>query len=204
MDMWNKCRGYVVGAIVGFIVALLVSYGIIHRALTVPKMLVSTPDKTVVVRLVTKIDTVYKDHNVYVSVPSTPTIVKADTVFTPTKQIVMIPAVKRVYRDSVKVEDSVYVGYKANVTGTLDKMDVSYSNRKSIVVIHKTDSVFTNTTIKKNAGGLFIGVDAGYGQIAPGLQYIKDRNAFGVKYNVLGNSVVPIQNVQIQYSRKLF
>jgi hypothetical protein len=197
--MWNKCRGYVVGGVVGFIIALLVSYGIIHNALNVNKLLVSTPEKTVEVRLVTKIDTLKIPQNVYVYVPvNVPTQVSADTVFTPAKTIAMIPAIKRVYRDSVKVADSVYVGYKAHVTGTLDKVDLSYSNKKSIVVIHRTDSVFTKTTIKQYPGGLFVGVDGGYNQFTPKIEYIKNKNAFSAGYNIINKSP------QIGYSRRIF
>ena len=187
-----------IGGVVGFIVAILVSYGIIHKALNVNKLLVSTPEKTVEVRLVTKIDTVLVPHNVYRRDTVKITVLKQDTIFTKDNKIVMIPAIKRVYQDSTKVEDSVYVGYKAKVTGTLDKIDLSYSNRKSIIVIHKQDSVFTTTTIKRPAAGLFIGVDGGLNQITPKLEYIKNKNAFSAGYNILNKSP------QIGYSRRIF
>jgi len=195
----------IIAAIVGFLVAGLLSYNLFYKQLIKDKLLISTPDKVVEVKLVTKIDTLRIPQNIYHTDTVKVTLIKSDTIFKDgSKEVVMIPAVKRIYRDSTKVADSVYVGYKAQVTGTLDKMDVSYSNRKSIVVIHRTDSVFTNTTITKRPGGLFLSVDGGYNQLAPGLQYIKDKNAFGVKYNVLGNQTIPAQNVQIQYSRRLF
>ncbi len=194
--MWNRCLPYLSGIIVGFIVAFLIARCSLENVSKNP--IIDVDGKRVEVRLVTKIDTVYQNRNIYkVDSIKIPTLVRQDTVFVDRK-IVMIPAVKREYRDSIKVEDSIHIGYVAHTTGTLDNIKLSYSNRKSVVVIHKTDSVFTNTIIKKNAGGLFIGIDGGYNQVTPKLEYIKNKNAFSAGYNIISNSP------QIGYSRRIF
>lgn len=188
--------------IVGIFLGLVIASALFNQC-SKPKPVVSTGDKTVEVRLVTKIDTQYIKQFVHVhDTIKVPTLVKADTVFLDgTKQVVMMPTIHRTYSDTVHPEDSIEVKYTAKVTGTLDNINLEYKNTKSIMVIHKADSVFTNTTITKHPGGLYMGVNAGYNEFSPQLQYIKDKNAFGVKYNIINSGV---QGVGISYSRKLF
>lgn len=184
----------------GYVLAIILAILLIRGCMREPITAIEGDGKKVEVRLVTKIDTLYLAKNIYhTDTIKVPTLLKADTVFLDGgKQVAMIPQIKRVYQDSVKVEDSTYVGYKAQVTGTLDKINLSYSNRKSIVVIHKTDSVFTTTTLTKNAGGLFIGIDGGLNQITPKLEYVKGKNVFSAGYNIVNGSP------QVGYSRKIF
>lgn len=184
----------------GYVLAIILAILLIRNCTREPTTSIEGDGKKVEVRLVTKIDTQYVAKNYYYhDTIKVPTLLKADTVFLDGgKQVAMMPQIRREYQDSVKVEDSIHVGYKAKVTGTLDNIALTYSNRKSIVVIHKTDSVFTTTTISKNAGGLFIGVDGGLNQVTPKLEYIKGKNAFSAGYNIINRSP------QVGYSRKIF
>lgn len=184
----------------GWVLVIILLLLIMRNCFRQPSTSIEESGKKVEVRLVTHIDTLKIAHNVYIhDTIKVPTLLKADTVFVDgTKVVQLMPKIRREYQDSVKVEDSVYVGYKAKTTGTLDDINLSYSNKKSIVVIHRADSVFTTTTITKNAGGLFIGLDGGLNQITPKLEYIKNKNAFSAGYNIINGSP------QIGYSRRLF
>ena len=166
---------------------------------------VGGPDQTVVVKLTTKIDTVYTPKYVYVvDTIKVPKYIKADTVFIKgTKDVAMIPAVKRIYVEKITPIDSVTVKYTASTTGTLDNIIVEFEDKRAEKTIIATNT--SETTITKEAGGLFIGVGANLGlnELAPHVQYVKGKNIFGVKYNVAGTQT-PLQNVGITYSRKLF
>lgn len=203
--MWNLFQNNIT-PIVCLIVGLLISFLFMKNCSgEIKDTEISTNEKTVVVKLVTKIDTLYKKQNVYVPVPVPTTVTTTDTIYKEgTKELVYIPKVVREYADSSKVSDSVYVGYKAKVTGTLDKIDLTYSNRKSIVVIHRTDSVFTKTTITKPSRGLYIGASLGLNEISPHLQFVNNKNIYGVKYNIVGSGSSTPANFGVTYSRKLF
>ena len=196
-----KLITHIVSAIIGFIVSFFISKSILYH----PKSEIDTGDKVVNVKLVTKIDTIYMPkvilkHDSIVR----PTIVRVDTVFMKGKIPATIPEINRVYKDVSKIDDSVEVSYIADVTGTLNRIDLSYKNTKSIMVIKQRDSMIVNTIVKKPVRGVFLSLDGGYRTFSPGLQYVTDKNIIGAKYNILTDNSRPINNIQVSYSRKLF
>lgn len=168
---------------------------------------VDTEHQTVVVKLTTKVDTVIKYVNVYkrveVPVPG-PTIL--DTVYVGnTKAIATIPAIRRVYKDSINVVDSVTVGYTAKTTGTLDGMSLTFRDKRAEKTIIRTNNIETTITNNIKPSGLYVGVGANLGlnSLTPSVEYLNNKNKFGVYYNVAGTQT-PLQNVGLTYSRKLF
>lgn len=168
---------------------------------------IETPNKTVVVKLTTKVDTLYVPKNIYVRVEVPipgPTI--TDTIFIEdSKTIATIPAIRRVYNDSVKVLDSVTVGYTARTTGTLDNMQLTFRDKRAEKTIIRTNTIETTITNNIKPSGVYVGVGANLGLniLTPSIEYLNNKNKFGVYYNVAGTQT-PLQNVGITYSRKLF
>ena len=168
---------------------------------------IQSGEKTVVVKLVTKIDTVFKKK--YVLVHDTikvPTLVKADTVFIKgTKNIATIPAIKREYRGELSPVDSIKIKYTANTTGTLDKIVLSYEDRRAEKTIIRTNNIETTITNNIKPSGVYVGIGANLGlnSLTPSVEYLNNKNKFGVYYNVAGTQT-SLQNVGITYSRKLF
>jgi len=168
---------------------------------------ITTDDKTVVVKLTTHTDTLYKKQYVYIKVPMIvpgPTI--TDTLYVEgTKDVVKIPAIRRTYKDSTNILDSVQIGYKARVTGTLDDIQMTYKDRRAEKTIVRTNTTETTITNSIKPSGLYVGIGANLGlnSLTPSIEYLNNKNKFGVYYNVAG-SQTPLQNVGITYSRKLF
>ena len=169
---------------------------------------ISTPEQTVVVKLTTKTDTIFRKQ--YIRVHDTirvPTLVRiTDTLFVDnTKQIATIEAIKREYKDKIKVQDSVNVSYTANTTGTLDKISIAYEDDRAERTIIRTNTIETTITNNIKPSGVYVGVGANLGlnSLTPSVEYLNNKNKFGVYYNVAG-SQTPLQNVGITYSRKLF
>lgn len=169
---------------------------------------VSTDDKTVIVKFTTKFDTIYRKQLVIVhDTIDKPTLVKIiDTVFVEgTKQIATIEAIKREYKDKIKITDSTDISYTANTTGTLDKISIKYEDRRAEKTIVRTNNIETTTTITKKPKGLYLGIGANLGlnSLTPSIEYVNNKNKFGVYYNVAGTQT-PLQNVGLTYSRRLF
>lgn len=166
---------------------------------------IETNGKTIVVKMVTKVDTLYVKKYIHrVDTVRLPTIVKIDTVFIKdTKQVAVIPEIKRVYKDKVKVTDSTSVSYTANVTGTLDKISIEYDDRRAEKTIVR--NIEKETTIIKKPWGIYLGVESNLGlkELSPALTLVNNKNIFSVKYNIAG-SQTSLQNVGVSYSRKLF
>ena len=195
-------------AIVAFIVAAVLVFLLMKNCTgdVMNSDEIETPHRTVIVKLTTKIDTVWKKKYVYIhDTISKPTLIRiVDTVFVDnTKDIATIPAIKREYKDRVKVGDSTAITYTASTTGTLDNIIVEYEDKRAERTIIRTNTA--ETTITKQPRGLYIGIGSNLGlnELSPSIQYVNNKNMFGVKYNIAGTQT-PLQNIGITYSRKLF
>ena len=195
-------------AIVAFIVAAVLVFLLMKNCTgdVMNSDEIETPHRTVIVKLTTKIDTVWKKKYVYIhDTISKPTLIRiVDTVFVDnTKDIATIPAIKREYKDRVKVGDSTAITYTASTTGTLDNIIVEYEDKRAERTIIRTNTA--ETTITKQPRGLYIGIGSNLvlNELSPSIQYVNNKNMFGVKYNIAGTQT-PLQNIGITYSRKLF
>ena len=170
-------------------------------------IIVTTPKKVVIVKLVTKIDTAYVKKYIHDTVTVTrATVIHVDTVFVDgTRQVVMMPRIRRVYQDTIIPVDSVKIKYTANVTGTLDKIAIDYEDSRAERTILRTNTIDRTETVTKNPKGLYIGLGSNLGlnELSPSIMFVNNKNIFGVKYNIAGTQT-PLQNVGITYSRKLF
>ena len=168
---------------------------------------INTPEKSVQVVLTTKLDTLYVKKYVHDTVYiKSPSLVKSDTIFVEgTKTAQVIPKVKRVYSDTIHPVDSVQVKYTANVTGTLDDIKLDYKDWRAERTLVKTNTITTTITNNIKPKGLYVGIGANLGltQLAPCLEYLNNKNKFGVYYNV-ATTTQGIQNIGLTYSRKLF
>lgn len=111
----------------------------------------------------------------------------------------------KTYEDTVEVEKNVQVGYKAQVTGKLTGMEVSFKDYRPQLVIH--DSIHTERTlIEDRSHGLYLGVGgtSNLRYLGPHLMYQdKQGNAFRVGVNALSLPKRGIPEISIGYSRKL-
>ena len=206
--MINTPTKTILGIILGLILIFFLTKNCSGNKDDKGQVQVSTPERTVVVKLTTKIDTftVYKKVFVHDTIEK-PTLVRVtDTVFVDgTKVVAMVPAIKREYKDKIRVGDSTAVSYTANTTGTLDKISIEYEDHRAEKTIVRTNNIETTITNTVRPGGLYLGIGSNLGltELSPSVMYIKDRNAFGVKYNIAGTQT-PLQNVGVTYSRRLF
>lgn len=159
--------------------------------------------KSVEVHLVTKLDTIYKDrfitNTVYVPVPN-PTHI--DTIYIEgTSEVATIPAIKRVYKDTTEILKDVKVGYTAKVTGTLDDMSLSIMDTRPEKIVERTTTI-TEIVYPK---GLYLGIQGNLGltELAPSIQYLNNKNIYGIKYNVANPNGQGIQNIGVTYARRI-
>lgn len=168
---------------------------------------VKTEEKTVVVKMVTKVDTLYVKKYIHrVDTIVMPTVVRVDTVFIKdTKQVASIPDIKRVYKDKIKVADSVSVSYVADVTGTLDKISLEYDDKRAERTIVRNVEKEVTVTDHIKPSGLYVGVGSNLGltELSPFATYVNNKNSFTVKYNV-ASKIPGVPNIGIAYSRRLF
>lgn len=194
------------GGIVLVILAILVFMKNCTGALDTGPDIHTALDKTVVVNLTTKVDTVYVKKFIHIKdIVKVPTLIKADTVFiVHTNHVATIPNIKRQYSDSVK-RDSITITYFAQTHGTLDNISLDFKDYRAEKTIIRTITKDSTTIITKHPGGLFIGIGSNLGlnELSPHVQYVNGRNIFGVKYNLIGTQT-PLQNVGLTYSRQLF
>lgn len=196
----------------GLLIGLLFMFLFMHQCSKPNKTVldetrIEAGDKSVVVKLVTKLDTIYLKKNVYkTDTVKVPTLMASDTVFLPTpggviREVAQMPMIKRVYEDSIRF-DSVSVGYVARTTGTLDGIKLSYRDLRADKLIVRTNDYSIIRTITPK--GLYIGVEGSFGtkEVSPTLQYLNNRDIYGIKYNLI--STPGIQNIGVSYSRKLF
>ena len=171
------------------------------------EMHITTPDKTVIVKFTTKIDTVFVKKYIHrIDTIKVPYVVKADTVFIKgTKEVATMPKIRRVYQNTISPVDSVKVKYTAKVTGTLDTIALDYEDNRAIKTIIKTNTIETTITKHITPKGLYVGISSNIGltTLTPTLAYVNNKNTFGVNYNMLG-TLKGYPNIGISYSRKLF
>jgi hypothetical protein len=110
---------------------------------------------------------------------------------------------RKIYEDTVDVEKDVQVGYKADVTGILNGMELSYKDSRPQMII-KDSTTITNTILRQQRS-LYLGVEGTntLRYVGPQLQYLDRRgNAFGIGVNALSLPTNP--EVKLSFSKKLF
>lgn len=143
--------------------------------LFIPKLV----QKTVYVNKPTLV-TIYKDRIIPLIQPdSTPTL-----------------SVRR-YVDSVQVLPKVQVAYDAEVTGTLDKINLTYKDTRPQIIVEKI--VTTTITNTKRPTGLYAGISGQLdgSRLGPTVTVVTSKFLVGATYNLVRNNftqnVAPIQ-----------
>lgn len=194
-------------SIIGFILGAILIFLFMKNCSGTKDIIVDTPEKTVVVKLTTKLDTVWQKKYIHDTIRITkPSLVKVDTIFLDgTKIVQVMPKIRRMYSDSISPIDSVQVKYTANVTGTLDNISLDYKDWRAEKTIVRTNTIETTITNNIKPSGIYLGIsgNGGLTELSPSITYLNNKNMFGVKYNIAG-SQTPLQNIGIIYSRKIF
>jgi hypothetical protein len=96
----------------------------------------------------------------------------------------------RVYSDSLTLKKDLKVGYTAEVTGTLDQIDLGIRDTRPQLVIR--DSVFTTNTITKtkHPTGIYLGgfTSKNLTNYGPEVQLVRPKFSLGVGYDLQQSS----------------
>lgn len=158
---------------------------------------ISTPQRTVEVKLVTKIDTFYiKQTRVIHDTIEVPTLVAQDTIYLPgTKEVATIPNIKRQYSDSI-TKDSITISYLAQTHGTLDNIHLYARDNRATRTILRVEKEEKIITIQPH--GVYLGVTGSLNEVSPSAYYLNNKDMYGVKYDIIN------KGIGVTYSRRLF
>lgn len=168
----------------------------------------------VITKVVTKKDTVYIPRLVEKTlVLSIPVAKVVDTTMLDTirvdsyaKKRYAANFTRKTYEDTVEVEKNVSVGYKADVTGILNNMSLSYRDARPQLVIHDSTTV-EKTVVKDKSNGLYLGVggNSSLRYVGPHVMYLdRQGNAFRVGVNALSLGKPGVPEVSVGFSKRLF
>lgn len=196
-----------------FSLSLLLRYGPIILAFVAGVLFTTkcTPEKrgeeSPKVVTVIKTDTLFipkvVQKTVYVTKPTLVTIYKDRII--PVMQADSTPTLSvRRYVDSLQVLPKVQVAYDAEVTGTLDHINLSYKDTRPQMIVEKV--VTTTITNTKHPAGLYAGFSGQLdgSRFGPSLTVVTSTFLVGATYNLVRNNFTPsVAPIQLSLGFKL-